>query len=178
MSRLRLLLLLVTASLAISSLASPACAHPGHDADGESAVGVPVRPALGEEGAGGPPPHAPRGPRHHAPPAVALVAGALALLANLPHRRRTLAIALALLLALTAFEGAAHAALHLRHVPHTDGLAIGVSASPQASVDLDGTVPAVSPLVPLGEVVERGVAPAVGAIVAANQGRAPPVFPA
>jgi hypothetical protein len=177
-NRHRLLVLVVAASLAAASLARPACAHPGHDASSEYSGGITVRSASGDESAWGPMSRTPRGPRHGAPSAVALAAGAVSFLASLPHRRRTLALVVALLLALTAFGGAAHAALHLRHLPHPDGLTIGPSATPQAAVDLDGTVPAVSPLAPLGTMVERDVAAAAGAVVIADQGRAPPVVPA
>jgi hypothetical protein len=70
---------------------------------------------------------------HHAPSAIALVAGALV------H---------AVLLAMVAFEGAVHAALHSRRLPHTDGLAIGASSTQQVAADLHGAVPAATPLAP------------------------------
>ena len=79
---------------------------------------------------------------------------------------------------MVAFEGAAHAALHLRHLPHADSLAIGASATHQAVVDLDSAVPTATPLAPLEDALQRDVAPATDTTTSANQGRAPPFFPA
>jgi hypothetical protein len=73
---------------------------------------------------------------------------------------------------------AAHAALHLRHLPHADSLAIGASATHQAVADLYSAVPTATPLAPLEEAWQRNVAPATDTTVSATQGRAPPFFPA
>ncbi len=182
MTRHRLVMLLAAVGLAASSLAGPAWAHPGHGPIGESAVEAAARLAPGHQSEMDPlspiPVNPRASPRHSAPPAVALVAGALALLASIPHRRRTLALALGLLLALVAFEGAFHAALHLRHLPHADGLAIGASAGQQAAADLASAAPAATPLALLGEAPQPYDAPVTDVAVSSDQGRAPPVSPA
>jgi hypothetical protein len=170
----RLLILLATICLAASGLPRPAWAHPGHGPLDESAA---VRVGFGDPGD----PMSrtsPSSERHHAPPAIALVAGALALLAGLPRRRRTFAFVLALLLTTVALEGAVHAVLHLRHLPHADGLAIGASAAPQAATDLDSAAPSENILAPLGKALERSVALVTETAITPNQGRAPPAFPA
>src|SRR5262245_11702236 len=97
----RLLVLLAAISLVGVALPESGWAHPGHapiaraahEATAPRAVSVASsvthQPAvcLGD-------PHP--APRHHMPPRVAFVVGALMVLAALPDRRRTLALALAL----------------------------------------------------------------------------------
>lgn len=178
MTRHRLLILVAAIGLAASTFQGIAWAHPGHEPVDESASGVTVRLAVGEHDERTPLSPTLPAARHNTPPAVALAAGLLALLASFPHRRRTLSLALALLLAMVAFEGAAHAALHLRHLPHADGLAIGASATHQAVADLDSAVPTATPLAPLEEALQRDIAPATDTTITANQGRAPPLSPA
>jgi hypothetical protein len=103
---------------------------------------------------------------------------ALALLASVPQRRRTLALALVLLLSMVSLEGVLHAALHLHHVRHADGLAIGASPAQQAAAGLEADHPSATPVMLLSEVVERDVTPASDVVVASSRGRAPPVSPA
>lgn len=165
----RLLVLLAGLGLAATSLGAPAWAHPGHGPIGGAAASPQVRTGSRDGGEG-----EPARPREHAPPAAALVAGALALLAGLPHRRRTLALALAAVLATAAFEGVFHAALHLGHVPHTDGLAIGAAAIPPAATDPHAAAPAAPPLARLGEAPYRYDPAVTDVVVSSNQGRAPP----
>jgi hypothetical protein len=170
----RLLILLAAVCLAASGLPGAAWAHPGHGPLDESAA---VRVGFGDPG--DPASRTSPSPeRHHAPPAIALVAGSLALLAGLPRRRRTVALVLALLLATVALEGAVHAVLHLRHLPHADGLAIGASAASQAATDPDSAAPSETILAPLGKPLERRVAPVTGIAITPNHGRAPPAVPA
>jgi hypothetical protein len=167
-----LLILLVAIGLAASAFPEGASAHRGHAPAAESTR--PPDPAA-HHGPAGPSPTEPAA-RHAA--AVALAAGALALLASLPRRQRTLAFALAALLALAAGEGATHAALHLGHVPHTDSLAIGASPGLQAVADLDPVPVATPPLAVRQETLPPEVAPATGITITANHGRAPPCRPA
>lgn len=118
------------------------------------------------------------GSRHHAPPIVALVAGAVVLLAAIPDRRRTLALVLGLLLATVTFEGAFHAALHLRHLPHADGLAIGASPIQQAATDPKDAVPVAAVPALLAEAPVHYEARVPDIDVTVNHGRAPPLSPA
>ena len=178
MARYRLLILLVVAGVAVTGLPRPGWAHPGHEPARASAAGATVLLASGQQIEVDASTRTPGAPRHKAPSAIALLAGALGLLAGLPHRRRTLALILALLLVTMASEGAVHATLHLRHLPHADGLAIGASAIQQAAADLGCVVAIAIPLAPSGETPERDVACVTDATIVTNPGRAPPVSPA
>jgi hypothetical protein len=171
--RRRLLIVLVALGLAVSSAPGVARAHPGHDQVGTAAARSAAPLAASGE------PDDPPGPvasaaRHTSPPSVALAAGALALLASFPHRRRTLALALTALLAIFAFEGAAHAALHLGHFRHGDGLAIGVAIAPPAVTDLHDQVRAAMPPAPREEASRQDTVRATDNTVILTQGRAPP----
>jgi hypothetical protein len=106
---------------------------------------------------------------------MALLAGAVTFLAAMPHRRRTLALVLTLLLGTVAFEGAAHATFHLRHLPHADGLAIGASPAQQAAPVEDATLVTVH-LALLAETPRHGNAFVPELAVAVNHGRGPPLF--
>ncbi|HKE11112.1 MAG TPA: hypothetical protein VKE73_06030 [Myxococcota bacterium] len=166
----RLLVLLAGAGLCLSSLSVPAWAHPGHDpvsgplaGDNRDAHGV-----AGSSGAAG----------RHAPSSLALAAGALALFAALPQRRRTLALAIVLFLAVVSLEGLAHAALHLQKIRHADSLAIGASASRQVAAQPDAAVRSATPEVRWIEVAARSEALAPDLAVASHHGRAPPLSPA
>jgi hypothetical protein len=117
-------------------------------------------------------------PHHSAAPAIALVAGALALLAGIARRPRALALTLAMLLGLVAFEGVFHAALHLRQLPHPDSLAIGAGAMPPTLAELEVEGAAAPPLTLFGKTPERYDAPVSDVGAASSQGRAPPVGPA
>jgi hypothetical protein len=105
------------------------------------------------------------------------VVGALALLATVLIRRRPLAVALAFVLALAVGEGVFHAALHLGHLPHGDGLAIGASMAP-AALDAETDTRAASPLILLGATPERYDGSVGGVARASDRGRAPPLSPA
>src|SRR5262245_32569503 len=143
--RHRLLVLLTALGLGTALLVGSAWAHPGHDwntrpASATSAVQGSIVASEKESPAPSSLDSKPAG-RHHLPPAMALVVGAVTFLAAMPHRRRTLATVLALLLGMVAFEGAVHATFHLRNLPHADGLAIGASPAQQAAPDLDDAAP-------------------------------------
>jgi hypothetical protein len=155
MIRRRLAGLAAGVALALSVLAAPAWAHHGHDSTGGPATGN----ALGQ----------------HTPPAVALIAGALAFLAAIPQRRRALAWSLALLLATVSLEGMLHAALHLHKVTHSQSLAIGASPAQQAATRPDTEGPSATPVMRLIEIVELYHAPVPDVAVASNRGRAPPL---
>ena len=174
----RVLTLLLGVGLAVLCLTPPAWAHPGHGPAGD---------ALAIDGLhAGPPAGVEREVaaeswetlRRHAPVAAALLVAALALLASVPQRRRTLALALVLLLSMVSLEGVLHAALHLHHVRHADGLAIGASPAQQAAAGPEADHPSATPVMLLSEVVERHVTPAPDVVVASSRGRAPPVSPA
>lgn len=179
--RHRLLVLLVMIGLAVACPSGPAWAHPGHELTARSAhhdVAVSTESVVpGDTDVSGPSLDARPTAHHHVPSALALVVGAFTLLAALPNRRRTFAIVLTLLLASFAFEGAFHAALHLRHLPHADGLTIGASPTPPASPDPDGAAPVAPVLTLLAEAPEPYDAPFPDIIVAVNRGRAPPSSP-
>jgi hypothetical protein len=168
MIRQRLLVLLAGLGLSLLSLTVPAWAHPGHDpasgplaGDNRDAHRIP-----GSSGAAG----------QHMPSSLALAAGALTLFAALGQRRRTLALALVLLLAVVSLEGLAHAALHLQKIRHADSL--GASASQQAAAYPDAAVRSATPEVRWIEVAARYEAPAHYLVVASHHGRAPPLSPA
>jgi hypothetical protein len=144
-------------ALALTVLAAPAWAHPGHDSTGGPVAGD----ALGQ----------------HTPPAAALIAGALTFLAAIPRRRRALAWSLALLLATVSLEGMLHAALHLHKVGHSQSLAIGASAAQQAATRPDTEGPSATPVIRLIDVAELYDAPVPDIAVASNRGRAPPLLP-
>src|SRR5262245_51534857 len=115
--RYRLLVLLAALALG-AGLPGSAWAHPDHErtarpASATSAVHESIVVSEAESPAPASLDARPPG-RHHLPPAMALVVGAVTFLASMPHRRRTLATVLALLLGMVAFEGAVHATYHLR----------------------------------------------------------------
>jgi hypothetical protein len=171
----RVLTLLVGLGLALLCLTPSARAHPGHG---------PTDAALARDGlraAQQSPPESESAAEswqtlgRHAPATAALLVAALALLASVSQRRRVLAVALVLLLSMVLLEGVLHATLHLQHVRHADGLAIGASPAQQAAADPDH--PSAAPVMLLGEIVERYVAPAPDVVVASSRSRAPPVSP-
>jgi hypothetical protein len=177
MTRYRAFALLAVLVFAVSSLSAPAWAHPGHMPDEPAGSTLPESGELGSPHAAAVTPLA--APRHRGPSAVALLAGALALLANLPDRRRTLALVVTVLLGAAVSEGAFHALLHLRHLAHSDGLVVGPSAAQQAATDPEGTAPATLSLPLVGKAApERRIAPQIERALASDRGRAPPISPA
>ena len=176
MSRRFWLVVVVCATLLLPSLPRAAWAHPWHAAtDGPEAR---AERALSSSDPGAAPGRDPILPHHAAPPPIALAAGALALLALVIVRRRPLALALVLVVALASFAGVFHAALHLHHVSHPDGLTIGASAAAPTVLSPDAENPAAPTPIPLGLAPEHGGALGVGIGHASHQGRAPPVLPA
>ena len=167
MSRRPELIVVVCVALLLATLPGAASAHPWHPATGgpdASAEGVPANgPVL---------------PQHAAPPPLALAAGALALLALVVVRRRPLALGLALVVALAGFEGVVHAALHLHHVSHSDGLTIGASAAAPTALSPNAEIPAAPPFILLGPAPEHGGEVGAGIGHASHEGRAPPVLSA
>ena len=179
MTRQRVLLVLLGIGLALSSLSVSAWAHPWHPLLEGSATASQTNVQSPRHLEREPPSQASANrqvtPHHPAPSALALVAGALTLLAGIARHRRPLALTLALLLGLVAFEGVFHAALHLRWLPHPDSLAIGAAATPQALADLEVEGAAAPPPTLFGKTPERYNAPVSDVAAASNQGRAPPV---
>jgi hypothetical protein len=159
-------------ALVVSALSGPAWAHPEVDSPRPSAHARADRPDQPEHAAL--PAHRAGTPPNQGPSAIAVAAGALALLASLPNRRRTLGLALALAVSAAALEGMTHAALHVGHVGHADGLAIDASAIPPGLVDLHPEPPGRVALVRRGEVPQRPDAPVADAALAAARQRAPP----
>jgi hypothetical protein len=106
-----------------------------------------------------------------------LAVAALALLATVLVRRRTLAVALAFVLTLAVGEGVLHAALHLGHLPHGDGLAISASLAAPAALDAETDTRTAPPIL-LGATPERYDGSVVGVARASDRGRAPPLSPA
>jgi hypothetical protein len=130
----------------------------------------PLSPPLTPHGA-----WPPRATHHGPPPVAAVVAGAAVALAAALRGRRPLAVVLALLLGVAAFEGAGHAAMHLGHVPHGDGMAIGASPGQPCAVagsegPADGT-----PLWSPEAAPESPACPSSQAAAAPYEGRAPPL---
>jgi len=113
---------------------------------------------------------------HHAPPAVALLAGGVALLAMIPRGRRALALVVAGLLIAVSLEGASHALLHLGHVPHKHALVVGVPPMPPAGDGRDSGPRGDVILAALGAAPESSPPPALGCAVPALQGRSPPLL--
>jgi hypothetical protein len=178
--RHRRLVLLTVLGLVAAGLVGSAWAHPGHErtahsASATTAVHESIVASESEPSAPASPDSRPPG-RHHLPSAMALVAGAVTFLAAMPHRRRTLAMVLALLLGMVAFEGALHATLHLRNAPHADGLAIGVSSAQQPAPELDDSAPVPILLALLAETPRHHDPFVPEFAVAVNHGRAPPLF--
>ena len=126
----------------------------------------------------GRPPTGPVLAHHAAPPPLALAAGALALLALVVVRRRPLALGLVLVVAMASFEGVFHAALHLHHVSHPDGLTIGASAAAPTALSPGAETPAAPTPLLVGPAPERRSELGAGIGRASQQGRAPPVLPA
>ena len=103
------------------------------------------------------------------------MAGGLTFLAALRNRRRTLALALTLLVTTAAFEGVAHAALRLANVRHADTLSIGASVIPPVLVEGDAAPLGSSPLARVGQAPEHHDSQVTDAAVAFAKERAPPV---
>jgi len=168
------LVVVVCVALLLATLPGAAWAHPWHPVTGGPG-------ASAERGLPGSDPAAPAsGPiltHHAAPPPLALAAGALALLALVVVRRRPLALALVLVVAIASFEGVFHAALHLHHVSHPDGLTIGAAAAP-AALSADTEIPAAPTPILLGPAPEHGGLLGAGIGHASHRGRAPPILAA
>ena len=161
------LVVVVCVALLLATLPGAASAHPWHPAAGSPGASAERVPAS-----------SPVLPHHAAPPPLALAAGALALLAFVVVRRRPLALGLALVVAMAGFEGVFHAALHLHHVSHPDGLTIGASAAAPTALSPDAEMPAAPTRILLGPAPEHTGEPGAGIGHASHQGRAPPVLPA
>ena len=176
----RRFMLLLGVGLAVLCLTAPAWAHPGHDSPGAASASD----GLHASGQSATAPES-RGVvdswealRRQAPSSAALVLGALAFLAAMPHRRRALALALVLLLSMASLEGVLHAALHLHHVRHAGSLTIGASPAQPAAADPDTEGAFATPVILLGKVVEDYDAPVPDIVVSSSLGRAPPTSPA
>src|SRR5262245_10952406 len=178
--RHRLVALLTALGLIAVGFAGPAWAHSGHEptarsASATTAVHDSIVANAAELPAPAPPDPRPPG-RQHLPSAMALVAGAVTFLAAMPHRRRTLALVLALLLGMVAFEGVLHATFHLRNAPHADGLAIGTSPAQQPAPELNDAAPVPILLALLAETPRHHDPFVPEFAVAVSHGRDPPVF--
>ena len=128
------LVVVVCVALLLATLPGAAWAHPWHPVTGGPDASAGAVPASG-----------PILPHHAAPPPLALAAGALALLALVVVRRRPLALGLVLVVAMAGFEGVFHAALHLHHVSHPDGLTIGAVRGDTHGPEPDAEIPAAHP---------------------------------
>jgi hypothetical protein len=161
-------------ALLFATLPGAAWAHPWHPVTGGPG-------ASAERGLPGLDPrtaaNGPILPHHAAPPPLALAAGALALLALVVVRRRPLALALVLVVSMAGFEGVFHAALHLHHLSHPDGLTIGAATAP-AALSADTEIPAAPTPILLGPAPEHGGQLGAGIGHASHRGRAPPILPA
>ena len=166
MSRRRGLVVVVCVALLLATLPDAARAHPWHPATGGPEASAERADANG-----------PVLPHHAPPPPLALAAGALALLALVVVRPRPLALALVLVVAMAGSEGVFHAALHLHHVSHPDGLTIGAAAAP-AALSQDAEIPAAPTPILLGPAPEPGGQLGAGIGHASHRGRAPPILPA
>lgn len=166
-SRRPVRVVVVCVALLLATLPGAAWAHPWHPVTGgpgASAERGPVdNPVL---------------PHHAAPPPLALAAGAIALLAVVVVRRRPLALGLALVVAMAGFAGVFHAALHLQHVSHPDGLTIGASAAAPTALSPEAETPAAPTPVLLGPAPEHSRQLGAGIGHASHRGRAPPALPA
>jgi len=172
MIRLRLASALVATALVVLGLSSPAWAHPGHDGAGHTVEPVVIQAADQAAAVA-----SWDALRRYGPAAAGLLTAALSLLASMRPRRRVLAAVLLLPLLAVSLEGVAHAALHLGHARHADGLVIDASAAVPAA-ELDSSAPNPAPVLALGEAVEICDTLALQIIVAANRGRGPPLLPA
>jgi len=161
------LVVVVCVALLLATLPGAAWAHPWHPASGSPEASAEGAPANGRVL-----------PHHAAPPPLALAAGALALLALVVVRRRPLALGLVLVVAMAGFEGVFHAALHLQHVSHPDGLAIGASAAAPTALSPDAESPAAPTRIVLGPAPEPDAELDAGIGHASHRGRAPPLLPA
>jgi len=187
--RHRLWCALAVMAWALAGLAETAWAHPEPMSVGAvtvvgPAIVGPVSSSLPAERASAPrtpaadpavtPRSAPLAMPHHAPPAIALAVGGMALLAMIPRRRRTMALLVTGLLLALSLEGASHAILHLGHVGHADTLIVGVSPLPPAADEpATGSGRAVA-LAPIGAAPDTSTPPALGCAVPSLQGRSPP----
>ena len=173
MTRRYWLILLVVSGLLASGPSGSAWAHPGH---GPSAARDAAQDHVED-----PAPRSldlPIAPHHPALPVRGLAVAALALLTTVLVRRRTLAVTLAFVLALATGEGVFHAALHLGHLPHGDGLAIGSSMAAPVALDAETDTRAAYPPILLGATPERDDGSIVGVARPSDRGRAPPLPPA
>ena len=176
MSRRPWLVVVVWVALHLASLPGAAWAHPWHPVTGRPDASAARAPSSSDPAAD--PANVPLLPHHAAPPPLALSAGALALLALVVVRRRPLALGLVLVVAMAGFEGVFHAALHLHHVSHPDGLTIGASAAAPTALSPDAEIPAAPTPILLGRAPEHGGELGAGIGHASHRGRAPPVLPA
>lgn len=183
MSRRLWLVIVVGIGLVLAGPAPFARAHPWHGAitGSDASLDTGLDGAHHREAQRGEPAaplaHRPVQQPHSAPSPLALAAGALVLLAPIVRRRRALALGLALVLATAGFEGVLHATLHLHHVAHGDGLAIGASIGESAAAD-DPGIPAAAPRLLLGPAPEHPDELRVGIYDRSDPGRAPPTSPA
>jgi hypothetical protein len=161
------LVVVVCVALLLATLPGAAWPHPWHPATGSPEASAERAHANG-----------PVLPHHAAPPPLALAAGALALLALVVVRRRPLALGLVLVVAMAGFEGVFHAALHLHHVSHPDGLTIGASAAAPTALTPDAESPAAPTRILLGPAPEPDGELGAGIGHASDRGRAPPIHPA
>ena len=170
-SRLGLISALVLA--ASVSWNAPAWAHSAFKAAAEAPASV--TPAPMAAAAGTPAPVSP------AVPWPAMLAAAAALIVAWRRPRRTLALAIVLILALFAFENGVHSVHHLNDLRHSDDLRSGLTCHvAAASAHLSGTPVDVatheSLVLPSYESVVVHAQPAVDArSLSAHQGRAPPL---
>ena len=182
MTRRYWLMLLVVFGLLASGPSGSAWAHPGHGPTAVRGVaGTAPAEIPAQDHVEDPAPRSldlPIAPHHPALPVRGLAVAALALLATVLVRQRALAVALAFVLALAAGEGVFHAALHLGHLPHGEGLAIGSSMAAPAALDAETDTRAAYPPILLGATPERDDGSIVGVARASDRGRAPPFSPA
>ena len=172
MIRLRLASALVATALVVLGLSFPAWAHPGHDGASHTVEPVVIQPADQAAAVA-----SWDALRRYGPAAAGLLTAALSLLASMRPRRRVLAAVLLLPLLAVSLEGVAHAALHLGHARHANGLAIDASAAVPA-VELGAVASDPAPVLTLGDLVESRELLVPQVVVAASRGRGPPLLPA
>ena len=169
-SRLSLISILVLTVCV--SWSAPAWAHSAFKAAAEAPGPVTQAPMVAAETP------APASP---AVPWPAMLAAAAALIVAWRRPRRSLALAIVLILALFAFENGVHSVHHLNDLRHLDDLRSGLTCHvAAASAHLSGTpVDATTPEYLVLPAYERLVVqhqPAVDALsLSAHQGRAPPI---
>ena len=181
--RRRAFVLVAVLVMAASSFSTPAWAHPVRVPEAQFAGTAPTpaeAPGWSEMGRSNSASSTARSATYHRGPVlVALLAGALALLARSAGRRRTVALALAVLLGTAASEGALHALAHLEHFAHSNGLVVGLSAAQRAATDPEPAAPRALSLPLLGKIApEPRLVPLAEVAVASDRERAPPISPA